>query len=540
MNIRQKKLLLFGLLITAAGVLFRLFRLEAALEYDEIWTLEGYASSSIRAIFTTLSLPNNHPLNSLAVKLTAFSGAAPQWIRLVPFLAGVLAIPLAGVVAFGLWRRRNAALWSMFFVAALPQAVFYSQQARGYSLQLFCLLLFAAGLYAARRFPLPGCAGILLGATGAMLTLPTSAFYLGAAGTAAAFRCRKTWKKHLPAALALAVAGAFALVWVLVNFSAFQANRSWGFPIDSFAAFGSFLYRTVDKTLPTIILLAAVPALLFFFRRTLPILWIWLWLVAAAVVFNAGPVRTYLPLAAATVLLSGAGVAQLRRRFPAYGKIILLVFTVLTLAALVSAYREPHPDWYAMQETTQQLPPEILVLFPANDSRPLAWNNAPDSYREQLRRIAPLPPGHRKRSLLVVSRDGTLTGYAPNGSESPVAIAAEGVPVKFDAMQGTLYGLEELDGPPAVGDTVVAFIRPLPEAEAQKLLHRLSSALQKNFLSFNVWLCTSVTEGGTVYRYYVAGGCIDKTDNRDDWEGFLREKPGATALYRIVPAGKNR
>lgn len=540
MNVQRKKLLMYGLLITAAGVLFRLFRLDAALEYDEIWTLEHYASGSLKTIFTTLSLPNNHPLNSLAVKLTAFSGAAPQWIRLVPFLAGVLAIPLAGIVAFGLWRRRGAALWSMFFTAMLPLAVFYSQLARGYSLQLFFLLLFAAGLYAAKRFPAPGCAGIVLGAAGAMLTLPTSAVYLGAAGTAAAFRCRKSWRKHLPAAISLAAAGAFALAWVLVNFKSLQANRGWGIPIDSFAAFGAFLSNTVNETLPAIVLLAAVPALLFRFRRSLPVLWIWLWVMAAAVVFNAGPPRTGLPLAAATVLLSGAGVALLRRRFPVYGKIILLFFTVLTLAALVSAYRQPHPDWYAIHRTMRQLPPEVLVLFPANDSNPLAWNNAPEAYREQLRRIAPLPPGHPKRSLLVVSRDGALTGCAPNGAERPVPVAAEGVAVEFDAMRGMLYGLEELDGPPEPGDTVVGFIRPLPEAEAKKLLHELTAALRNDFFSFNVWLCTSVTEGGTTYRYYLAGGRADRSDSRDHWERFLREKPGATALYRIVAPGKNR
>lgn len=537
-NERQQKFLLFGLLITAAGALFRLFRLGAALEYDEIWTLEHYAAESLRTIFTTLSLPNNHPLNSLAVKLTTFSGAAPQWIRLAPCIAGVLAIPLAGAVGFGLWRRRKAALWSMFFVAVLPPAVFYSQQARGYSLQLFFLLLFAAGLYAAKRFPWPGCAGIFLGAAGAMLTLPTSAFYLGAAGTAAAFRCRKTWRKHLPAAIALAAAGAFALAWVLVNFKQFQANRSWGIPIGSFAAFGTFLYDTVNETLPAIVLLAAVPALLLRFHRSLPVLWIWLWLIAGAVLFNGGPARTYLPLAAATALLSGGGVALLHHRFPAYGKIVAAVFIVLPLAALAAAYRTPYPDWYAIHRTTQQLPPEVLVLFPATDSNPLAWNNAPDAYREQLRRLAPLPPGHGKRSLLVVSRDGSLTGSTMNGAEREVPVAAEGVPVEFDAMRGTLYELEELDGPPAAGDTVVAFIRPLPEKEAiQRMLTLFSH--QKNFLFFNIWLCPPVTEGGATYRYYLAGGNVARPEETD-WERFLRERPGATALYRVIPPGKSR
>lgn len=198
MNRRKKRFCLLILGLTGLAALFRIFRLDAALEYDEIWTLENYASASLKVIFTELALPNNHPLNSLAVKLTAFSGGAPQWIRLVPFLAGVLAVPLAGAAAFGLWKRRSAALWSMFFVAVLPQAVLYSQQARGYSLQLFFLLVFTAGLLAARRRPVAGCAGILLGAAGAMLTLPTSAFYLAAIGSAGLYRCRKDYREPPP------------------------------------------------------------------------------------------------------------------------------------------------------------------------------------------------------------------------------------------------------------------------------------------------------------------------------------------------------
>jgi len=104
-------------------------------------------------------------------------------------------------------------------------------------------------------------------------------------------------------------------------------------------------------------------------------------------------------------------------------------------------------------------------------------------------------------------------------------------------MRGMLYGLEELDGPPAAGDTVVAFIRPLPEAEAKSPLHKLLAG--QNLLTFNFWLCPPVTEGGTTYRYYLAGGNVVRPE-ATDWEGFLREKPGATALYRIVPPGKNR
>lgn len=537
MTDRQTRFLKGTLLLTALALLLRIFRLGDALEYDEIWTLEYYASASLKTIFTDLSLPNNHPLNSLAVRLTAFPGAISQWIRLVPLAAGVLAIPLAGITALGLWRRRNTALWCMFFFAALPLAVFYSQQARGYSLQLFFLLLFCAGLFLARRMPVIGCAGILLGAAGAMLTLPTSAFYLAAIGTYAVFRCRKEWRGRLPAAISLAAAGGLSLLWILVNFKQLEANRGWGIPIDSLSAFGTFLQELISRNFPMIVLFAAAPVLLLQFRRSLPILWVWVCLLAAAFFFNAGPSRTYLPLAAATVFLSGAGAALLCRRFPTRRKLIAVLIVTLTLAALFSTYRQPYPDWYAIHRMIRELPPEVLVLFPANDTYPLARNNAPESYREQLRRIAPLPPKHARRKLLVIGRNGELTGSTPAGAERPVSIPVEGVPVGFDALQGMLYGLEELDGPPAEKDTVIAVIRPLPEEEAKRMLQKLFS--QPDFLTFNIWLCTTATENGTVYRYFLAGGNVTQP-GVTDWSGFLRGKPGATALYRIISPGKSR
>ncbi len=537
MNRRKKRFCLLILGLTGLAALFRFFRLDAALEYDEIWTLENYASASLKVIFTELALPNNHPLNSLAVKLTAFSGGAPQWIRLVPFLAGVLAVPLAGAAAFGLWKRRSAALWSMFFVAVLPQAVFYSQQARGYSLQLFFLLVFTAGLFAARRRPVAGCAGILLGAAGAMLTLPTSAFYLAAIGSAGLYRCRKDYRNRLPAAFSLAAAGAGSLIWVLVNLKSFEANRSWGSPIDSFGDLFSFLIDTAGQNLPYPVLFGALTALLLGFRRSRPLLWLWGCLTVSAVAFNAGPPRTYLPLAAATALTAGYGIDLLLRRFPGSRKYLAACFVLAALAALAAAYRQPYPDWYAIHRTIRELPPEITVVFPANDSNPLAWNNAPGSYREQLRRIAPLPPGHAERKLLVVSRDGSMTGSTSSGAETKIPLSVPGIPVELDAMHGMLYGLEKLDGPPAAGTPFLAFIRPLPEPEAKKLLRILSAGQECLFLNF--WLCTPVTENDILYRYYLAGGIAGEPE-KTGWDAFLHEKPGATALYRIVPAGKSR
>ncbi|MGE4564646.1 MAG: hypothetical protein AB7F32_07235, partial [Victivallaceae bacterium] len=140
-SFRSKHFFGLAVLITLGGLALRLTSLGGSLQYDEIWTLEFYASKSIGTIFSDLSLPNNHPLNSLLVKLTAI-GENSVTIRLAAWLAGVLAIPAAGYLAWLVSRRRRAALWTMALIALSAPLAVYSQLARGYSLQLFLLLVF--------------------------------------------------------------------------------------------------------------------------------------------------------------------------------------------------------------------------------------------------------------------------------------------------------------------------------------------------------------------------------------------------------------
>ena len=124
MTRRRKQFYLTAALLMLLALALRLLRFGDALEYDEIWTLESYAAGPVSRIFTDLALPNNHPLNSLLVKLIALTGAPVTWIRLGSLAAGMLAVPLAGITALGLWKRRSTALWAMFFLAVLPGAVF--------------------------------------------------------------------------------------------------------------------------------------------------------------------------------------------------------------------------------------------------------------------------------------------------------------------------------------------------------------------------------------------------------------------------------
>lgn len=538
MTRRRKQFYLTAALLMLLALALRLLRFGDALEYDEIWTLESYAAGPVSRIFTDLALPNNHPLNSLLVKLIALTGAPVTWIRLGSLAAGMLAVPLAGITALGLWKRRSTALWAMFFLAVLPGAVFYSQQARGYSLQLCLLLAYTAGLVTVRRHPVPGVIGILLGAIGSMLTLPTSAFYLGAIGCVCVFRCRNQLSRYLPGAAALACGGLFCLIWVVINLDNFAANQNWGIPIDSPTAFLEFLTNSMVLSVPFYLYLPALAALLLGFRRSWPVLWLWGCLIAAALLFNGGPSRTYLPLVAATALAAAGGCTLLSRRLPKLKCAILILFAAAGLYSIAAACREPYPEWYALHDTIRELPEEITVLLPANDTRPLAWNNYPDAYREQLRRIAQLPQG-RSRTLLILSRnpEPVLNGGAGSGAEREFPLDVPGIPVRLGAWFGHMYGLEELKGAPDRGDTVIAFIRPLPEKAAIELFCSFMELPES--LSLNLWLCPSITTDQIKYRYYLMGAKIEDP-GRLNWEQFLNQYPGATAVFRLVPPGKKK
>lgn len=324
---------------------------------------------------------------------------------------------------------------------------------------------------------------------------------------------------------------------MLVNLKSFEANRSWGSPIDSFGDLFSFLIDTAGQNLPYPVLFGALTALLLGFRRSRPLLWLWGCLTVSAVAFNAGPPRTYLPLAAATALTAGYGIDLLLRRFPGGRKYLAACFVPAALAALAAAYRQPYPDWYAIHRTIRELPP--------GDHGRLSGQRLESAGVEQRARKLPrTAPPHRAAAA------------RPRGAET-----ARGQPGRFHDRQHVLRSGDEnpplrpghsgrtrcharhavrarrAGRPPAAGTPFLAFIRPLPEPEAKKLLRILSAGQECLFLNF--WLCTPVTENDILYRYYLAGGIAGEPE-KTGWDAFLHEKPGATALYRIVPAGKSR
>ncbi len=526
-SFRSKQFFGLAALITLGGLALRLTSLGGSLEYDEIWTLEFYASKSLGTIFSDLSLPNNHPLNSLLVKLTAI-GENSVSIRLGAWLAGVLAIPAAGYLAWLVSCRRRAALWTMAVIALSAPLAAYSQLARGYSLQLLLLLVFGIGaLWLWRGKHRTGAYfAIATGAIGSMLTLSTSILTLLPAGAvlAAALIRRKRYRD-----LAAGIApGLFALLWYSLNVNAFRAGQVWGIEFSSAADYWSWLLAVLNRLgVYPLALLAVLVAGYWCCRSFVFALGITgLFPLLAAPLTRGGPPRAYFALIAIWAVLAGTAAAMpelARRRFFA---ILLALLLCGSYGINLQSWRPT--DYYAFFDAVKAEPPQRLVVLPATESNPFGWNNRPEAYKEFINRLLIQAP---ERELVMLQSPGGLNGTDGNGAEVVLKFSLVGDYVRVGHASGELYRLREIRTAPKAGDTVIAVIRPVPEAAMAAISRQLKVY---PWIKLNFFLTVDFSPKGVPLHYALLAVKIDDPSLLD-WEKLLADTRGAVSFYRVKP-----
>ena len=122
------------------GILLRLSGLGDALDHDEAYTWEAFASRSVSTIATHYPVPNNHIFHTFLVKASAAMFGVSEVALRIPALAGGgltilatwwFACAYAGRVGLGVtWMPVLAAS----IVALSPEHASWSQVARGYTL----------------------------------------------------------------------------------------------------------------------------------------------------------------------------------------------------------------------------------------------------------------------------------------------------------------------------------------------------------------------------------------------------------------------
>lgn len=127
-------------LITAVTVLafaLRLFRLDSELWLDEITTIFFYSPMPALHVLTGFVSANNHLLNTLLMKLAVTFFGEQEWaMRLPAAIFGAATIPVFYWVSRLMLAQRSS-LFAALLLAVSYHHIFFSQNVRGYSMQLF-------------------------------------------------------------------------------------------------------------------------------------------------------------------------------------------------------------------------------------------------------------------------------------------------------------------------------------------------------------------------------------------------------------------
>ena len=138
--LRARDVAFLAVLVIAAAAL-RLYKLETGLWYDEIVTLLESVRPPLREIVSHFPGDNNHPLYSVLAHFSvSLFGESPWALRLPSALFGIASIPalyLLGTVATN--RLEAGAAASILTVSY--HHIWFSQNARGYTLLLFCVVV---------------------------------------------------------------------------------------------------------------------------------------------------------------------------------------------------------------------------------------------------------------------------------------------------------------------------------------------------------------------------------------------------------------
>ncbi len=479
--------LLFSLILLF-GVALRLPHLNGALEYDEIWTLENYAGAPLSEIFSNISLPNNHPLNSLWVKFASV-GHVPFLIRLASFLSGIGSIILAGLAARQLFASRQAMLLAMLFCAVAPGLIAYSQSARGYSGQVFLILAFANLVLAIGKWRAQIVMPLLL-VTGflAVVALPTSVLYLLPLSIAALYliSCLADNRQRMIYLTGMALFAAGTGGWYFIQMENLRAAQTWSIAINSASDCFGWLLGTLTVTGG---ILLPVALLLTPHNRMVRWLAIFAALPLLAVIWtNAGPPRAYLMLTVYAAVAAAGAVVECRnwKRWT-----LLACAVIIMIGGNLCGWR--YADWHKIYREITKLPPNVLVVANANDCYPLKWNNP-----EVLNNI-----GQRIKTpeiLLVLNESRTIEGVNRSGETVTYPIDSAYETVMVHDIECSAYLLTPVtNGQIAPDKLCLVTVYGAPENIFKEIVDALGS--DDKLIKINPWLVFRSKQNNIVFRY---------------------------------------
>ena len=470
-------------LIILLAFLLRLPEFFISLAYDEIWTLSNFAPLPVRRLLFDLELPNNHPLNSILIKILSNWSPSAEFIRLPNLLAGLGCIALMGLL-LKQFHGRIASWAGMLFMAVNAPLVVYSMQARGYTLQLFFLMLYAYSTVTVAQNKLSGRRRlvyhllILSSVLCAIITLPTSALYL--LGITLILWNYYHWRiKPQPWWGTLLLSGALALFYILLNLSGLLAARQWGEDVSGASGFICFLGKTLYLVLPLGILPFALVGI-WRERKYLPGTAAALMLIFGSAYFtNGGGARVYLPLTLLAIYYAAIGVTTCYQAFAENHRKILFpaVFILVGASFFLQMPLWSFPNYHPVISTVEKLPPETLTVFPAGDSYPALWNS---NGKMAIFYAHNLENKSRKRTLLLINRRHIISGMDGTFAEKNFPMPFSGQSGSIDRLPTTSYELEAITGDFPADRPVIAVLHLIYTNSTFKTWRSKIQALSQN------------------------------------------------------------
>ncbi len=542
--------------VVVAGIILRVWPLASrGLEYDELWTAEHYATRPVGDIFHDLTVPNNHPLHSLAVGLSLHLFGISTWsIRLPAFIAGCA---LLLVLPWLLWSGKRpfvVIVLATAWLAFMPDIVHYSQTARGYSLQILWLVLHAGLLWLTfMRLPLPPsriwCSIIFLCGIAAILTIPAAILCL-APMTALHFLALQPWqagrmrtwlwcRQHLSILLTHLATLGCAVLWLAVHAGDLAQGQQHGVTILSWQAWWAGCTQVACELFAWPWLLLALISLAKRETRAAAAGWLVLvtFVVLTVPVFKLGPTRVYTYLLPFFLVAASEGVEAIRQAWKKpqgiYLYLVASALAALPLIWLPQQLRRLEPtDWSKLVPMLdQKLGNDSYLLFPVWSGYPMRYSCMPAIGASLLRRI---PKGDRQQLVMVedcrqisgirgekndtacIIIPATIQGQMSNEMEVQIAtypLYRQGYTV-WPSQQEKLPGIWLLALGPA----------PVGQIEAAH------SPLQNTWITLNTFLRLSYRVHGQIVR----GKLLAAQDPlATPVQEVLRQFPQVARLYRL-------
>lgn len=357
-----------GFFLVAAAL--RLSLLYRSLQYDELWSWQFFAPLGLKSILFDLSLPNNHPLNTLGIKLITAVTDDIFLIRTLPFICGTL-LPFPLYFAVSTWcNDKRTGFLSAVLAAFSAPAIVYSALARGYIIQAFFFVLTAAGFacFSSKHVDKHAKNGfflIIAGGIGTVLSVPTGIVFLAALLLAVWLHSEKQ-KPHKLLLYSLIAGAIISVLYYSKIYSSLTAAQKWSVGGNYFYGCGQILFHTsAGCIVATLAALVAAP------KKSAPLLAILVIVLLSGAFTGLGPDRTYIIFSIVFSALCAIAVTEFYGR-KVWGKLFAAVLLLLFAAGQIYNVKNfILPDWKMADIRNSAT---TVAVYPANSSYPLLWN----------------------------------------------------------------------------------------------------------------------------------------------------------------------